>query len=173
MTEQLVELNVTGMHCNNCAMSIHKLLEKRGLQNILVDFAGEEVKFSTPNTAELPEIIKGIEGLGFKVVDEQSQHAATFYEKVENKFIFCAILTAPLLLHMVLPWPFLHEPMVQLLLCLPVFLVGCFHFGKSAFNSIKGGVPNMDVLIFVGSASAFIYSLVGTIQNLGEQYQFY
>jgi Cu+-exporting ATPase len=40
MAEQLVELNVTGMHCNNCAISVHKLLEKKGLKNILVDFAG-------------------------------------------------------------------------------------------------------------------------------------
>src|SRR5580704_17297076 len=31
----------------------------------------------------------------------------------------------------------------------------------------------MDVLIFVGSSAAFIYSLIGTLQNLGEQYQFY
>lgn len=31
----------------------------------------------------------------------------------------------------------------------------------------------MDVLIFIGSASAFIYSLVGTIQHLGEHYLFY
>ncbi|MEB0249690.1 heavy metal translocating P-type ATPase, partial [Mucilaginibacter sp. 5B2] len=35
------------------------------------------------------------------------------------------------------------------------------------------GVPNMDVLIFVGSTSAFIYSLVGTVENLGEHYLFY
>jgi Cu+-exporting ATPase len=173
MAEQLVELNVTGMHCNNCALSIHKLLEKKGLQNILVDFASEEVKFSNNNTATLPEIIKGIEGLGFKVVDDPATQVTPFYEKVENKFIFCAILTAPLLLHMILPWHFLHNPIVQLVLCLPVFLVGCLHFGKSAINSIRGGVPNMDVLIFVGSSAAFIYSLVGTIQNLGEQYQFY
>jgi Cu+-exporting ATPase len=173
MTEQLVELNVTGMHCNNCALSIHKLLEKKGLGNILVDFAGEEVKFSNDNNTQLPEIIKGIEQLGFKVVDDPALHTPKFYEKVENKFIFCAIFTAPLLLHMVFPWHVLHMPMVQLLLCLPVFIVGCLHFGKSAFHSIKGGVPNMDVLIFIGSTSAFIYSLVGTIQNLGEQYQFY
>jgi Cu+-exporting ATPase len=173
MAEQLVELNVTGMHCNNCAMSIHKLLEKKGLQNILVDFASEEVKFSNKSDADLPEIIKGIEGLGFKVVDDPALQVTPFYEKVENKFIFCAILTVPLLLHMVLPWHFLHLPVVQLLLCLPVFLVGCFHFGKSAINSIRGGIPNMDVLIFVGSSAAFIYSLVGTIENLGEQYQFY
>jgi len=173
MTEQLTELNVQGMHCNNCAMSVHKLLEKRGLQNILVDFAGEEVKFSNSNPASLPEIIKDIEGLGYKVVDDPALEVTPFYEKLENKFLFCAILTAPLLLHMVLPWHFLHEPIVQLLLCLPVFLVGCLHFGKSAINSIRGGVPNMDVLIFVGSSAAFTYSLIGTIENLGEHYQFY
>jgi Cu+-exporting ATPase len=173
MAEQLIELNVTGMHCNNCALSIHKLLEKKGLHNILVDFASEEVKFSNNDTANLPGIIKDIEGLGFKVVDDPATQITPFYEKVENKFIFCAVLTAPLLLHMILPWHFLHNPIVQLLLCLPVFLVGCLHFGKSAINSIRGGVPNMDVLIFVGSTAAFIYSLVGTLQNMGEQYQFY
>ena len=173
MAEQLVELNVTGMHCNNCALSIHKLLEKKGLQNILVDFAGEEVKFSNNDHVALPGIIKDIEGLGFKVVDDPATQITPFYEKIENKFVFCAVLTVPLLLHMVLPWHFLHNPIVQLLLCLPVFLVGCLHFGKSAINSIRGGVPNMDVLIFVGSTAAFIYSLVGTIENLGEHYEFY
>ncbi|TWI96656.1 Cu+-exporting ATPase [Mucilaginibacter frigoritolerans] len=173
MAEQLIELNVTGMHCNNCALSVHKLLEKRGLHNILVDFASEEVKFSNDNEADLPGIIKDIEGLGYKVVDDPALQITPFYEKVENKFLFCAILTAPLLLHMILPWHFLHLPLVQMLLCLPVFIVGCLHFGKSAINSIKGGVPNMDVLIFVGSSAAFIYSLIGTIENLGEQYQFY
>jgi Cu+-exporting ATPase len=67
----------------------------------------------------------------------------------------------------------LHNPILQLVLCLPVFILGCLHFGKSAFNSVKGGVPNMDVLIFVGSSSAFIYSLIGTIQHLGPDYLFY
>jgi P-type Cu+ transporter len=173
MADQLIELNVTGMHCNNCALSVHKLLEKKGLHNILVDFASEEVKFSNDNEADLPAIIKDIEGLGYKVVDDPALQITPFYEKVENKFLFCAVLTAPLLLHMILPWHFLHLPLVQLLLCLPVFIVGCLHFGKSAINSLRGGVPNMDVLIFVGSSAAFIYSLIGTIQNLGEQYQFY
>ena len=173
MADQLIELNVTGMHCNNCAISIHNLLEKKGLQNILVDFAGEEVKFSTDNEATVPDIIKGIEQLGFKVVDDIATHQPKFYEKVENKFIFCAIFTAPLLLHMILPLHFLQLPLVQLLLCLPVFIVGCLHFGKSAFASVKNGLPNMDVLIFVGSTAAFIYSLIGTIENLGEHYEFY
>ncbi|MDN5286111.1 MAG: cadA [Mucilaginibacter sp.] len=161
------------MHCNNCALSIHKLLEKKGLHNILVDFASEEVKFSTSDDTRIPEIKKGIENLGFRVIDDISQHQTAFYEKVENKFAFCALFTAPLLLSMLLPWHFLHQPIVQLILCLPVFIVGCLHFGKSAWSSVKGGAPNMDVLIFIGSTSAFVYSLVGTIQHLGMQYQFY
>lgn len=173
MAEQLVELNVTGMHCNNCAMSIHKLLEKKGLQNVLVSFASEEVKFSNDAQLALPLIIKDIESLGFKVLDENNSQITPFYDKIENKFAFCSLFTAPLLLHMVFPWHFLHNPIVQLILCLPVFMVGCLHFGKSAYSSLKNGVPNMDVLIFIGSTSAFIYSLVGTVQNLGEHYLFY
>jgi Cu+-exporting ATPase len=173
MAEGLVELNVTGMHCNNCAISVHKLLEKRGVKNIRVDFAGEEVQFSDSSPEDLPGIIKDIERLGYKVVEDPAMQVTPFYDKVENKFLFCAVLTAPLLLHMLLPWHFLHQPIVQLLLCLPVFMVGCLHFGKSAISSLKGGVPNMDVLIFVGSTAAFVYSLVGTIEGLGERYQFY
>jgi Cu+-exporting ATPase len=173
MAEHLVELNVTGMHCNNCAMSIHKLLEKKGLQNVLVSFASEEVKFSNESQLALPQIIKDIESLGFKVIDEEDLQPAPFFAKIENKFAFCSLFTAPLLLHMVLPWHFLHNPIFQLILCLPVFIIGCLHFGKSAYSSLKNGVPNMDVLIFIGSTSAFIYSLVGTVQNLGEHYLFY
>jgi Cu+-exporting ATPase len=173
MAEQLIELNVTGMHCNNCAMSIHKLLEKKGLHDVLVNFASEEVKFSTADQSALPQIIRDIESLGFKVVDEDNIQPVPYYQKVENKFIFCAIFTTPLLLHMILPWHFLHHSVVQILLCLPVFIVGCMHFGKSAYSSLKNGVPNMDVLIFIGSTSAFIYSLAGTIQHLGEHYLFY
>src|SRR5690242_11297968 len=122
MTEQLIELNVTGMHCNNCALSVHKLLEKKGLHNILVDFAGEEVKFTGNDDTSLPDIIKSIEQLGYKVVEDPALHAPKFYEKIENKFLFCAIFTAPLLLHMISPWHVLHMPIVQLLLCLPVFI---------------------------------------------------
>ncbi len=173
MAEQLVELSVTGMHCNNCAISVHKFLEKKGFHDILVDFASEEVKFSSNDETKIQDAIKGIEGLGYKVAEDATLQHEKFYEKIENKLIFCAFFTVPLLSAMVLPWRFLHLPIVQLLLCLPVFIVGCLHFGKSAWHSVKGGVPNMDVLIFIGSSSAFIYSLIGTLQNLGMRYQFY
>jgi len=171
--EELIELQVSGMHCNNCALSVHKLLEKKGLSDIYVDFANDEVKFKTNKPSETSLIIKDIEGLGYKVSEESIPIQEKFYEKVENKFYFSLIFTIPLFSHMFLPFHWLHNPMVQLGLCLPVYILGCIHFGKSAFNSLKNGIPNMDVLIFIGSSAAFIYSLYGTIQNFGPDFLFY
>jgi Cu+-exporting ATPase len=171
--QELIELNVTGMHCNNCALSVHKLLEKKGLQDIHVDFANEEVKFSGAGDSGLPTIIKDIEGLGFKVYEHEELPQEKFYDKVENRFYFSLIFAIPLFSHMFLPFHWLHNPYVQLALCLPVFILGTIHFGKSAFNSLKNGMPNMDVLIFIGFTSAFIYSLVGTAFELGANYMFY
>lgn len=154
-------------------MSVHRMLEKKGLHNIHVSFASDEVKFTTTNDAILPQVINDIRGLGFQVIDNPDTHVEKYYQRLENKLIFCAIFTIPLLAHMILPWHWLHHDSIQLALCLPVFIVGLLHFGKSAWSSVKGGVPNMDVLIFIGSTAAFIYSLVGTIEGLGEQYRFY
>jgi Cu+-exporting ATPase len=171
--DQLIELNVTGMHCNNCAISVHKMLEKKGLKEVFVDFANEEVKFRTYGEDILPEVIKDIEGLGYKVSASNEVNDEHFHEKVENKFFFCLLFTTPLFVHMFLPFHWLHDPYIQLSLCLPVFITGVLHFGKSAYHSVKNGVPNMDVLIFIGSSAAFIYSLEGTIYHLGPDYLFY
>ena len=159
MEEELVELQVSGMHCNNCALSIHKLLEKKGLQDIYVDFANDEVKFKTTDPSSTELIIKEIEGLGYKVSEESTPIDENIYEKIENKFYFSLLFTIPLFSHMFLPFHWLHNPLVQLALCTPVYILGCLHFGKSAYHSLKNGIPNMDVLIFIGSSSAFIYSL--------------
>src|SRR5206468_3434845 len=58
---------------------------------------------------------------------------------------------------------FLHNPIVQLFLCIPVYVVGMRYFGKSAINSLRSGVPNMNVLIALGATAAFVYSLIGLI----------
>src|SRR6185295_6035951 len=59
---------------------------------------------------------------------------------VVRKFWWSAAFTAPLLLHMVLPFHFLHNPWIQLALCLPVMVIGIGYFGKSAWGSLRTGV---------------------------------
>jgi P-type Cu+ transporter len=58
-------------------------------------------------------------------------------------------------------------------LALPVYTVGMMSFGKSGWKSLKNRLPNMNVLVTIGSSAAFIYSLIGTIFGLGEGYLYY
>jgi Cu+-exporting ATPase len=37
------------------------------------------------------------------------------------------------------------------------------YFGKSAINSLRSGVPNMNVLIALGATAAFVYSFIGLL----------
>ena len=155
MKEENVALDVKGMSCTNCALTITKYLEKQGMQNVYVDFIQGKVNFSLANNASTKDLIKGINSLGYQVMTPTNvgdKSATKFFESIDNRFYFCLIFTLPLLLHMVLPIGLLHHPIVQLLLCIPVIIVGMMQFGKSAWNSVKSGIPNMDVLITIGSA---------------------
>lgn len=166
----MVELNVKGMTCVNCALGIEKYLKNKGLGQVQVDFSNEEVQFELIEDKELPGIIHGIEKLGFQVVKEEG--TAT-WGKIEWMVLIGALFTIPLLLHMVVSWHILHNPYIQLGLALPVYLMGMYHFGRSGINSLKAGVPNMDVLISIGATAAFGYSLYGTWFQLGPDYLFY
>ncbi len=171
-----VEWKVEGITCANCALTISKYLNKQGLKEVKVNVLDGDVSFNTSETIEENIIKKGIEGLGYKVVDEQTvgHHINYFLKTPLQKFWFCLPFTLVLMLHM-LPWHthWLMNPWIQLTLCLPVFVVGMEYFGKSAIKSIRGGVPNMNVLIALGAAAAFTYSFIGTLMNLGEQYLYY
>ena len=171
-----VNLKVEGMSCTNCALGIKKVLEKEGFSNIEADFTTDEVQFEIADRAMIPLAVKRIESLGYKVkdmVDEQTGAEKKGLSTIEKKFWFTAIFTVPLILAMFIPVDFLHNDLFQLALTIPVFIVGFLHFGKSAYHSLRSGVTNMDVLIFLGSTAAFIYSLIGTIYRLGHDYMFY
>ncbi|MBL4669999.1 MAG: cation-translocating P-type ATPase [Flavobacteriales bacterium] len=174
--DQKITLNIEGMTCANCALGIKKQLEKKGLENVTVTFSTGEASYNNTQKLSLEEVKAGIDSLGFKVVDEIVDEEGL--SPVEKKFYFSLIFTIPLFLHMFFAHDFiLNNVWVQLGLSVPVIIIGLFHFGKSAFGSLKTGVPNMDVLIVIGITSAFGYSLYGTMAYLGlpeaHNYLFY
>jgi P-type Cu+ transporter len=171
---ETVNWKVEGMSCSACAQTINGFLEKKGMKDVVVSLTAGEAHFR--NEAGIPEqeLKKGIAGLGYHVADETST------KKQGNKFVrflaICVPFTAILFLPMMGHRPLLdrlHNPWVQLISCLPVYITGMYFFGRSAINSIRMGVYNMNVLIALGATAAFIYSLAGTLLNLGESYQFY
>jgi len=162
-----VTLNVEGMTCANCALGIKKHLEKKGVDEVIVNFSTGEVIYTENKLINLDEIEAGINKLGFKVLKEDEPEQSGL-SPIEKKFYFSLIFTIPLFLHMFTPHDFiLNNPWVQLGLCIPVFAIGLLHFGKSAIGSLKTGVPNMDVLIITGATAAFGYSLAGTLMYYG------
>jgi Cu+-exporting ATPase len=167
-TAAKITLNVEGMDCSSCALGITKSLTKLGLKDVNVNFATGEAVFKEDKAIELTSVVSTIEGLGYKVIDSRKEEAGKReWTKVEKLFYFSLLFTVPLFLHMFLPFHFLHNPLVQLGLSIPVVVVGMYHFGKSALGSLRSGVPNMDVLITIGAGSAFVYSLAGTIMYYG------
>jgi Cu+-exporting ATPase len=165
------------MDCANCALGITKDLKKKGLQDVHVDFATGEATFVLDDKSKLPSIIDGIHNIGYKVVDSKTREENEGkISPVEKLFYFTLPFTIPLFFgHMFFPHDFIiNQPFVQLLLCLPVFITGILHFGRSAWSSLRTGVPNMDVLIFIGSTSAFVYSLAGLwLYNGDHRYLFF
>jgi Cu+-exporting ATPase len=165
-----ITLHVEGMDCTSCALGITKTLQKKGMENVSVDFATGEAAFLLNDKSKLQSIIESINGLGYKVVDSKfREENEGKLSTIEKRFYFTLPFTIILFFgHMLLPHDFiLNQPIAQLIICLPVFMIGIIQFGKSAWGSLKSGVPNMDVLIFIGSSSAFIYSCIGMWMHYG------
>ena len=170
---------VDGMTCSNCALTISKYLQKEGQEHVKVNPISGEVVFETSDEKSKHKLQKGIEGLGYSVKADASSTVQTrkkIFKNHKQRFLFCLVFTLPLMLHMFENWIHIHwlmNPWVQLALCLPVYIVGMDFFGRSALKSLRNGMPNMNVLIAIGATSAFVYSLTGTLLNLGEEYLFY
>ncbi len=160
------------------------------MKNIKVNYATGDVLFDVDTETGTDKLKKGITDLGYTVAGNKAgdhAHGHDHDEDVDTKFFtthlqrfwFCLPFTLLLMLHMI---PGIHHneyfswimnPWVQLGLTIPVYFVGMNFFGKSAWKSIRNGMPNMNVLIAIGATAAFIYSLYGTLTGQAEQYMFY
>ncbi len=177
--EQKISLQIEGMSCTNCSLGISKYLEKKGFEEVQVNFATGTAQVGIEVENQIEEVKQHVEKLGFTVVSIEGEHfAAKAFQQnstdttsknsfnieaifsTQNLLLLSSALSLPLLLGMFLPFAFLHDSYVQLALATPVFVIGCFYFGRSAFYSLQSGIPNMDVLVILGASAAFGFSLV-------------
>lgn len=181
-----MQWKVDGMDCNTCALNIHRFLEKQGLKHIRVNYATGDVIFEDTDGHTKERVSKGIHELGYTVVSTEAAGAVPALRDKKpilsthlQRFWFCFPFTALLMLHMIPgihhseQWSWLRNHWVQLALTVPVYGVGMSFFGRSAWKSIRNRVPNMNVLITLGSTAAFVYSLYGSLSGQPEQFMFY
>lgn len=167
--------DISGMTCSACATKIEKRISKMdGVSSANVNFALETIAVEYDNKlVETTEMITAIKKMGYELIPKQDSkdkidHQEQEIKKQQNKFIFSAILTFPLLWTMIAHFEFLSfiylpeilmNPWLQLALATPVqFIVGA-QFYKGAFNSLRNKSANMDVLIALGTSAAYFYSL--------------
>lgn len=173
-----INWKVDGMSCSNCVLTIRKYLENEGLDQVQVNMIGGDVSFKSAKEINPDKIQKGIEALGYTVHTGHgtAEKPKKLFKNHKQRFLFCLIFTLPLMLHMfdkVIHIHWLMNPWIQMALSIPVLIVGMDFFGRSAWKSVRKGIPNMNVLITIGALSAFIYSLIGAINGWGHDYLFF
>ena len=179
---------IEGMTCASCAQTIEKAVGKlSGVDKASVNLATEKMQVSyNPSAISVSDVTGAVSNSGYAAVLEttetQDNSRAEKREKKEkrmkqllNRFGISIIFTIPLLIISMgpmvgMPLPNIVDPtinafnfsLLQLILTLPIMVVSWEYFQKG-FKTLFKGHPNMDSLIALGTAAAFVYSLAATI----------
>jgi Cu+-exporting ATPase len=179
VASKTVQLPVTGMTCANCAANIERALNKKtaGVVSANVNFAAETVNVTyVPSVTDIENLAAAIEKAGYGVVRpeagedeadaEQAARAAEIREQT-RKFLIGVVFTLPLfILSMARDFSILGEWSragwmngVFFALAVPVQFYTGFDYYVGAYKSLKNRGANMDVLVAMGSSTAFFYSV--------------
>ncbi len=180
-------LPVTGMTCSACATRVEKALRKvPGVIEANVNLALERADITTvAGGVSLDSLATAVEKAGYELgVAAAAQDQATAHEKQDAEaearlvkerrwLVLSALLTTPLVGQMVaknLGSDFHLMPFFEVLLATPVqFVIGA-RFYRAAWNALRAGAGNMDVLVVMGTSAAYFYSwyLIGTLGVAAE-----
>ncbi|MGP1716442.1 MAG: heavy metal translocating P-type ATPase [Methylophilus sp.] len=181
-----IELNVIGMTCASCVGRVEKALRSvPGVVEATVNLATERA--SIYGSADPAELISAIERIGYeaKVVDSLSSLQAVAENqkeiellKLKRDLILATALSLPVFLmemgaHLI---PGVHELIMdtigmntswymQFVLTALVLAFPGRRFYQKGFPALLRLAPDMNSLVAVGTAAAFVYSIVATFAS--------
>ncbi|RCK25739.1 metal ABC transporter ATPase [Thalassospira lucentensis MCCC 1A00383 = DSM 14000] len=190
VAEETWSYDIDGMTCANCAGRVEKALAALpGVTEATVNFALEQASITAlPGQMNDEIAIRSVEDAGYHATsrnkssandNNDSETAARSAKPVDRSLLLLGasvVLTAPLVLQMV--WMYLgveyHLPAwVELALATPVqFLIG-WRFYRGAFAALRHRSANMDVLVALGTSSAYFLSLYNMIVAQSGQSHLY
>lgn len=176
-------LLVEGMTCAACSARVEKVLNRLdGVIKANVNLSTNKAIVEHPSGAiEEETLVKAVEKAGYKAEvekevdrDREKELREKEIKSLKRSFIISAILSLPLFsamfFHMAGKENILTNGYFQLILATPVqFIIG-YRFYKGAFNSLRGGGANMDVLVSMGTSAAYFYSLYNLVKGINEYY---
>jgi len=186
-------LKIDGMHCAGCANAVDAQLEAlEGVEEAAVNLASESAKVRyKPGSATLDDFAEAVEKAGYTLVREDSEDMQNRadaelereqkkVEKAKSRMWWSWAATIPIILwmlpEMIWGYHFLGELGMEIgMLGLSAYVM----FGpgwetmKSAWKSAGNLMPNMDVLIAMGTLAAFSTGIVALLHQFGVAPQFY
>jgi len=181
---QTAEFQVYGMTCVACAARIEKALNKLEGVEATVNFASETARIRyVPGLATPDQLIEVVRNTGYEASErveanaaqEKARRAAAFRGELILFWISVA-LSLPLLVEMLAMFGQAHEILprwLQFALATPVqFWIGRrFYIG--GYKALRGGGANMDVLVALGTSTAYGLSAVVTLLGLQHQHVYF
>ena len=161
-------LAVQGMTCANCAQTIEKgVARMQGVSSATVNFAAEKLSVVfDPTLVQRTDLIAKVEDLGYRATSEDAQDLREGRLQL-YWLVFAACLSLPI---MPLMWLAPAGKATIYIICglssIVQFSAG-LTFYRSAWNSLKNGSSNMDVLVAMGITAAYGYSLLALFNVLG------
>jgi Cu+-exporting ATPase len=162
-----IQLSIEGMTCASCVARVERALASvAGVERAEVNLATEKASVSfVPGSARPLDLIAAVEDAGYSAsvisgeAGRQTEAEArdALRRRTEKTHLALAIaLSAPL----VLPMFGVHVPAwLQLTLATPVqFWLGA-RFYLAGYKAVRAGAGNMDLLVALGTSSAYFFSL--------------
>ncbi len=181
---QSARLQVSGMTCASCAGRIEKALNSLPGVTATVNLATEVAHASfSPGAATVDDLIAAVARSGYRAseiskasrAEEKARKLAAYHAEF-RMFWISAALSLPLVLQMVpMLWGNDAELLprwLQWLLATPVQLWVGKRFYIAAWNALRGGGANMDVLVALGTSMAYFFSAVVTLLALNQHVYF-
>lgn len=172
-------ISIAGMHCASCAVNIEDILKKeKGVNSASVNLATEKayLDIDTDKTS-FEQIQATILKIGYRTEKANEAGAETAHghhhdnmaadetKIMKKRFWFSLIFGSPIIYMSIgemFGWPiFLPENYkIFIQIILSTFVVGaCFDIWRMGVKNLFRLRPDMDSLFFIGTASAYFYSL--------------
>lgn len=183
MTEQqttTIHVQIENMTCAGCALSIEKVLQQlSGVQHATVNMA-TGMGSITYRGQKQAYILQSITQLGYTVYIRNDEDGTLSTHVLQQSirrlrylFFISACLSLPLIWTMIGHYSALSSvwipqwllyPWLQLGLATPIQFIMGAPFYTRAYYMLRNGKANMDVLVVLGTTSAYIYSIYLTWQ---------
>jgi Cu+-exporting ATPase len=161
-----VDLDIGGMTCTSCAMSIEKKLNKLPGVIATVNYATEKAHVVLPEGVSIDRAIETVAETGYTAslpVDNVAGAAAdedSELRSLRQRLIICTILTIPVVLMAMVPaLQFDYWQWISLVLATPVVTWGAWPFHRATWANLRHGAVTMDTLISLGVIAAYVWSL--------------